>query len=255
MSDRAGLARTLFARSVFLQAGFGDERRQGLGFAWAIDPALRLAYAGDAAGLTAARLRHLAPFNAQPYAAALPLGAVAALELRAGAGEPALAQRGVALKASVGAALSGCADAFFWGALRPLAGVAAVGVGVVFWRLRLAHPCQAGVAAGLLIFNIPALAARALGVSAGLREGEAAALSAARLPAQKWIRVARRAAVAMIVLTAWLALGLPEIPARVLAAGAFAAGAGLSRFAGGPMRLAAAAFAAGAAASLAGWTL
>ncbi|MFI5345451.1 MAG: PTS system mannose/fructose/sorbose family transporter subunit IID [Elusimicrobiota bacterium] len=255
MSGRAALGRSLFLRSLLLQAGFGDERRQGLGFAWAIDPALRQAYAGDAAGLAAARLRHLAPFNAQPYAAALPLGAAASLELRAAAGEPELAQRAVALKASLGAALSGCADAFFWGALRPLAGAAALGVAAIFWRLRLEHPCEAGVTAGLLAFNVPALAARGLGLRAGLDEGEGAALSAAALPVQNWIRFTRRAAVGAIVVTAWIALGLPEAPLRVSAAAAFAAGAGLSRFTGGPLRLVAAAFAAGAAASLAGWTL
>ncbi|MDE2141640.1 MAG: PTS system mannose/fructose/sorbose family transporter subunit IID [Elusimicrobia bacterium] len=255
MTAGAFLRRSLFARSFLLQAGFGDERRQGLGFAFALDPALRLAYAGDSAGLAAARLRHLEPFNAQPYAAALPLGAAAALELRAAAGEPALAARAVALKSSLGAALSGSADAFFWGALRPLAGGVAVGVAVLFWRLRLAHPCATGVAAGLLTFNVPAVAARLAGVSRGLDGGEAAALDAARLPVQAWIRGVRRGAVAAIVATAWLALGHPEIPLHASAAVAFAAGAGLSRFTGGPLRLLAAAFAAGAVASLAGWTL
>jgi PTS system mannose-specific IID component len=255
MSAPSALAPRLFARSLLLQAGFGDERRQGLGFAFAIDPALRAAYSGDAAGLTAARLRHLAPFNAQPYAAALPLGAAAAIEMRAAGGEPALAARAVALKASLGAALSGCADAFFWGALRPLAGAAAIAVAAACYRLRLVHPCLTGAVAGLLIFNVPALAARRLGLRAGLAEGEGAALTAAGLPVQDWIRRARRAAVAAIVLAAWISLSLPNAPLRPYAAAAFAAGAALSRFTGGPLKLLAAAFAFGAAASLAGWTL
>lgn len=248
-------AATLFARSLLLQAGFGDERRQALGFAWSVDPALRRAYAADAPGLARARERHLAPFNAQPHAAALILGLTAALEGRAAAGDQAAAARAVSMKASCGAALSAAADAFFWGALRPLAAALAILTAAAFWRLGLPHPCAAGAAAGLLAFNVPALAARALGIRRGLAEGEAAAATAACLPAQYWIRSTRRAAAAAIVLTAWLALGLPLLtpPVRLAAAAAFAAGAGLSRLAGGPLRLLAAAFAFGAIASAAGW--
>jgi PTS system mannose-specific IID component len=246
------LGRRLFARSLLLQAGFGDRRRQGLGFAWAIDPALRAAYAGDAAGLSAARLRHLASFNVQPHAVGLPLGAAAALEARAAAGEPALAERAVALKGMLGAALSGAADALFWGSLRPLSAALAIVVALSGWRRGWAHPLAAGAAAGLAAFNVPALAARALGVERGLADGERAAAFAASLPAQEWIRRARSAAVVLILWAAWSAMGLPQVP-RALAAAAFAAGAALSRFAGGPLRLVAAAGAAGAAGALAGW--
>jgi mannose/fructose/N-acetylgalactosamine-specific phosphotransferase system component IID len=245
----------IFLRSLLLQAGFSDERRQGLGFAWAIDPVLLRAYAGDPAGLAAARARHLESFNAQPYAAALPLGAAAALETRAAAGEPALAARAVALKAVLGAALSGPADAFFWGALRPLAGacavaVAALGIGVnargsFFW----------GPAFGLAVFNAPALWTRGAGLGLGLRDGEAAAAAAARLPVQVWILAARRAALVAIFAAASLVLSSSSFQApRVIAAAAFAAGAGLARFTKGPLRLIAAAGLLGAAASAAGWT-
>ena len=254
MSGGAALGRGIAFRSLLLQAGFGDERRQGLGFAWAIDPALAAAYGGDAAGLSAARARHLAPFNAQPYAAGLVLGVTAALEARAAAGEPALASRAAAVKASFGAALSGSADALFWGALRPLAGALAVFTAAACWRLGLPHACAAGAVLGLLAFNAPAVAARVLGVERGLAQGEAAAADAAGLPVQEWIRGLRRAAAALIVLAAWTALGLPQIPMRVLAAAAFAAGAAFSFYCGGPLRLVAAAGAAGAVAAAAGWT-
>jgi PTS system mannose-specific IID component len=243
----------LFFRSLLLQAGFCDERRQGLGFAWAIDPALQGAYAGDAAGLAAARARHLAPFNAQPYAAALPLGTAAALEARAAAGDASAAARGAALKDSLGAALSGPADAFFWGSLRPLAAAAAVVGALLAARFGARSPLACGAVLGLLIFNAPALWTRWAGLGLGLREGEGAALAACGFPAQAWIRGARRAAVVMIFAASWAALGFPFGIARGPAAAAFAAGAILGKFTGGPLRLIAAAGLLGAAAAAAGW--
>jgi PTS system mannose-specific IID component len=244
----------LFARSLLLQAGFGDERRQALGFAWAIDPALTAAYAGDAAGLRAARARHLAPFNAQPCAAGLPLGAAAALETRAASGDASAAARGVALKASLGSALSGAADAFFWGALRPLAAAAAVLGTAAAWRLGASRPFAWGAGLGLLVFNVPSLWARWAGLTLGLDAGEGAALAACSLPAQAWISGARRAAVIVIFAAVWAVLALPFSIPRLPATVAFAAGAALGRFAEGPLRLVAAAALLGALASAAGWT-
>lgn len=244
----------MLARSLLLQAGFGDERRQALGFAWALDPALADAYARDAAGLAAARARHLAPFNAQPFAASLPLGAAAALEARAAGGDAAAAARAVELKAALGSALSGAADAFFWGSLRPLAAAAAVLGAACAWRLGFRRPLACGAGLGLLIFNVPSLWARWAGLGAGLEQGEAAALTACSLPAQSWIRAARRAAVVLIFAAVWAVLALPfEIP-RLPAAAAFAAGAALGRFTAGPLRLIAAAGLLGALAATAGWT-
>jgi PTS system mannose-specific IID component len=249
------LRASLFMRSLLLQAGFSDERRQGLGFAWAIDPALSRAYAGDAAGLAAARVRHLQSFNAQPYAAGLPLGVAAALEARAAAGEPALAARAVALKAALGAALSGAADAFFWGALRPFScacGVLAAALGL---RFSAPHPFALGAAAALLAFNAPALWARWAGVDRGLRDGEAAAAAAALLPAQSLISGARRAALAATIAAVLAVLSLPTVRiSHAFAAAAFAAGAVLARFTAGPLRLVAAAGLLGALASAAGFT-
>jgi mannose/fructose/N-acetylgalactosamine-specific phosphotransferase system component IID len=246
---------SLFARSLLLQTGFSDERRQGLGFAWAIDPALSRAYAGDAAGLAAARVRHLQSFNAQPYAAGLPLGVAAALEARAAAGEPALASRAGALKAALGSALSGAADAFFWGALRPCAcacGVLAAALGI---RFSAPHPFALGAAAALLAFNAPALWARWAGIDRGLRDGEAAAAAAAHLPAQSAIRAVRGAAFAAIAAATLAVIFLPTGGiSRAFAAAAFATGASLGRFTAGPLRLVAAAGLLGALASAAGFT-
>jgi hypothetical protein len=88
-----------------------------------------------------------------------------------------------------------------------------------------------------------------------LDAGEAAALAACRLPAQAWILGARRAALLLILAAAGAVLGLPFVGTRFPAAAAFAAGAALGRFTGGPLRLIAAAGLLGAAASAAfGWT-
>jgi mannose/fructose/N-acetylgalactosamine-specific phosphotransferase system component IID len=176
----------------------------------------------------------------------------ASLEARAAAGEPASAARAAALKAVLGAALSGSADACFWGALRPAAGALAILVAASAWRLGRPHALAEGAVCGLLAFNVPALWARWSGLERGL-SGDEAVAAVARLPVQGWIRGARRAAAALVLLAAWAALGLPQVPLRVLAAAAFAAGAGLSHAAGGPLRLTAAAFAAGALACAAGW--
>lgn len=249
----AGTKTALFLRSFLLQAGFSDERRQGLGFAWAIDPALRAAYAGDAAGLSAARARHLAVFNTQPYAVGLPLGVAAALEARAAAGGAGLAGRAVTLKNALGAALAGAADAFFWGALRPLAAALAVFLAALGWRLGARHPLAWALGAALVLFNAVALAARWIGLSRGLRDGESAAVAAAGLPVQPWISRGRRAAVVLIFAAAWVGLGQPFGLPRAWAAAAFAAGAALSGVAGSPLKLVAVAAAAGVLASAAGW--
>jgi PTS system mannose-specific IID component len=245
----------LFARSLLLQAGFSDERRQGLGFAWAIDPALVEAYRGREDDLRDARLRQLSSFNTQPNAVGLVLGASAELEARAAAGDAAALRRAPALKAALGAALAGAADALFWGALRPLAAAVAV---LAAFAVRLCggrSPLLVGAAAGLAVFNVPALAARGLGLERGLRGADGAAAAAAALPIQRWIAAARLAAAAAIFLAAAAALGLHLAGASpTLAAASFAFGAGLSRPSYGPLRLVAAAGLVGAAASAAtGW--
>jgi PTS system mannose-specific IID component len=244
----------LIIRSLFLQAGFSDERRQGLGFAWIMDPALRAAYGAD--GLNAARLRQLGVFNAQPNAAGLVIGACAALEARAAAGETAAAARAATFKTALAAALSGSADAFFWGALRPLAAATAAFLAVFGLRRGTASPLLFAATAGLLVFNVPALSARVLGVARGLEDADAAARSVAALPVQRWIRSMRLAAAVLIFAAAAAFLGDPfcRTPAA-LAAAALALGAVAARATGGPLRLVAAAGLLGAAAAAAmGWT-
>jgi len=250
------LGARLFRRSFFLQAGFSDERRQALGFAWTIDPALAAAYGADADALRAARLRQLQPFNTQPNAAGLVVGACAALEARAAAGDAGACARAETFKGAIGASLAGGADAFFWGALRPLAAATAAFLGAFAFRRGTVGPLFGAAAAGLLVFNAPAVLARRRGVEEGLADPDTAALRVAALPVQSWIRAARLASAVLIFGAAAALLGHPLLnTSATLAAGAFALGAGAARATGGPLRLVAAAGIIGAAASAAvGWT-
>lgn len=230
----------MFLRSFLLQAGFADEGRQALGFAWAMDPAL---------GSAEARARHLAPFNANPYVAGIILGTTAALEGRG------LAVRASALKSAASASLSAAADALFWGSLRPLAAALAVFTAVVFHHLHLPHPLFWGAFAGLAVFNIPAMTARWVGLSLGLAQAEGTLVVVARLPVQVWIARARMAAVFLLVGASALASISAETAPPSLTVVAFLAGLGLSRRAGGSLRLVAAAGLLGVVAAAGGWTL
>ncbi len=243
---------SVFWRSLLLQAGFCDERRQGLGFAWAADGVLRRQLGADPAGLAAARLRALEPVNVNPFVAPMIVAAWAGLERRAAAGDASACACASAMKGPLGAALAGPADAFFWGALRPLAAAAAILAALSARRAGASSPWLIGAAAGLAVFNAPALTARVVGAARGRDLGEGAAAWAAGLPAAKWIRAARWAAFAATLAAA--AAALPLCGAK--APGALAAtalGAGLSRAARGPWRLVAAAAIAAAAAYAAGW--
>ncbi len=251
----SGLSRRtarLFLRSLLIQAGFGDERLQGLGFAWAIDPELRESYARDAAGLSRARTRHLEAFNASPAVSGLLLGAAAAAEAAAAAGAPEAVERARVVKTAFAAPLSGAADALFWGALRPLAAAAAICVFIAGRRWGWSHPLFWGAGLGLAAFNFPSLGARWLGARRGLEAGASAAAEAAALPLRRWTALARVAAGVLVFLACAGALSLPFGIRPILAALSFAAGAVLSGRSGGALKLVGAAAMLGAAASAAG---
>src|SRR6266536_527700 len=73
-------------RTSLLQATFNYERQQGIGWAWALKPALDRYYP-DAALRRQRLAEHTAYFNTQPTLASLALGAVARLEERRAGGE------------------------------------------------------------------------------------------------------------------------------------------------------------------------
>lgn len=107
----------VFLRSLLLQVGFNPKAMQGLGFAYALYPALWWLYPpGDAR--TAAVRRHLVLFNTHPYFAAAILGGAARLEEEVAAGRKTPEQV-QAFRDALASPLAAIGDAFFWNALRP----------------------------------------------------------------------------------------------------------------------------------------
>jgi PTS system mannose-specific IID component len=162
---RALEARTLATvalRASLLQATWNYERQQGLGWAWALEPALDRIYPeGD---LRRERLaEHTAYFNTQPTLASLALGAVAGLEeSRANGGGPDAA--GMArIKGVLGSSLAALGDRLFWFTLRPF--VAMLGIALAIGGSWL------GAAVLWVCYNVLHLGVRALGVGWGYREG------------------------------------------------------------------------------------
>jgi PTS system mannose-specific IID component len=161
----------VFWRALFLQAAWNRRGMQNLGFAYAIDPALRALYPDQARREEALR-RHLGFFNCHPYMAAAILGGAIHHEERVAAGvEPD--QGPLAYKRTLQGPLAAIGDGFFWTALRPFFGaLAAVGA------LLLGG---AAVVAVLAVYNTIHLALRIGLFRAGYREGDAVVPVIARL--------------------------------------------------------------------------
>ncbi len=153
----------VFWRCLFLQAAWNRRGMQNLGFAYAIDPALRALYPDPAAREEALR-RHLGFFNCHPYMAAAIVGGAIHHEERVASGiEPR--QAPLAYKATLQGPLAAVGDGFFWTALRPFFGaLAAVGA------LLLGAPA---IVVALVVYNAIHLALRVGLFRAGYREGDA----------------------------------------------------------------------------------
>jgi PTS system mannose-specific IID component len=151
-------------RAALLQATFNYERQQGIGWAWALEPALARFYPDPA--LRRERLaEHTAYFNTQPTLASLALGAVARLEERRAAGEGPDAEGIARVKSVLGSSAAALGDPLFWFTLRPFA--ACLGV-----LLAPTGPLR-GALALWLCYNIVHLGVRMLGVGWGYRLGPA----------------------------------------------------------------------------------
>src|SRR5258706_12071782 len=103
-----------------LQSTFNYERQQGIGWAWALEPALARFYPDPA--IRRERLaEHTAYFNTQPTLASLVLGAIARLEeRRAGGGGPGAAGGGPGQR-GLGPPAAPLGDPPFWVPPPPLA--------------------------------------------------------------------------------------------------------------------------------------
>jgi mannose PTS system EIID component len=203
----------VFWRSLFLQAAWNPRGMQNLGFAFAMQPALRELYPDSAARARAAE-RHLEFFNCHPYLAAAIVGGAVRLEedVARGAADPRSVS---AFKAALGPPFAALGDGFFWLALRPAAAlIAAVS------EPYLGLYC---VLVFLAIYDGVHLLARAWLFFAGYQRGEGivSAVSHAHVPQStgylKWIAALLAGALAArTVLTA----GLPNRPWHAVFIGA-----------------------------------
>src|SRR5262249_16040274 len=168
-------------RATLLRAAWNFERQQGLGWAFAMMPALARLYPDRATRLE--RLaEHTAYFNTQPTLASLTLGAaIRAEEQRAaGVGDAAGMAR---LKSPLGSTLAAVGDRLVWFSLGPFA--AAVGV-----LLALAHPERAWGALSLWIYYaVPHLGLRFGGVLWGYEAGPGALTGAFRERLERTVRI------------------------------------------------------------------
>lgn len=152
--------RAIALRSLAVQGSWNHQTLLGAGFAFAILPALRRAYAGDPAGLEAAVGRHARFFNAHPYFASIALGAAARLEHDRA--DPETVER---LKSALVGPLGTIGDRLIWARWRPLCAflaLGAFGAGLPWW---------AAVALFLGLYNALHLPLRFWGVELGWREG------------------------------------------------------------------------------------
>ncbi len=179
----------VFWRCLFLQAAWNRRGMQNLGFAYAIDPALRALYPAPDRREEALR-RHLGFFNCHPYmAAAIVGGAIHHEEKVASGREPGT--QPLQYKQTLQGPLAALGDGFFWTALRPFFGaVAALGALLAGWK---------AIVLAIVVYNTIHLALRIGLFRAGYLKGDAIVGDIARL-------------------------GLPVAADRLRAAGAFLCG-------------------------------
>lgn len=183
MTDRLRIGDLLrmAVRASALQATWNYERQQGLGFSFALEPALERLYP-DASERSERVAEHTAYFNTQPTLASVALGAVARLEERRAAGEPLDAGAIGRVKGVLASSLAAFGDRLFWFSLRPFVaclGVLLVTVGV--------HPALSALAM-LLCYNGLHQTVRILGLRWGYDRGPAVLDAALRERLQGWIR-------------------------------------------------------------------
>jgi len=164
----------VFARGLVLQASWSFRGMQSLGFAYAMDPALRRLY-GQGEEYRSAVRRHLEFFNTHPFLAAAVLGAATRLEAD-GQGEDAIRRLKTALMGPYGAV----GDSFYWGALKPVLVIAAL------------HAAYLGFlwapVAFVASFGVCNLVGRGFGFVAGLRHGEGVVDVLGRIDLLRWAR-------------------------------------------------------------------
>ncbi len=143
--------RSLFWRSMLLEANFNFETWQNTGFAFAIIPVLKKLYVTKREMADALK-RHLNFFNTSPYGSTLILGITAAMEEQ-NSRDPEFDDESInSAKLGLMGPLAGVFDSLFWGTLKVIA--AGVGTSLAIKGNIL------GPILFLLIFNVPHLLLR-----------------------------------------------------------------------------------------------
>lgn len=143
--------RSLFFRSLALEANFNFETWQNTGFAFAIIPVLKKLYTTKQQ-MSLALKRHLQLFNTSPYGSTFILGITAAMEEQNSQDEYFDEESINTIKLGLMGPLAGVFDSLFWGTLKVIA--AGVGTSLAI-KGNIAGPILF-----LLLFNIPHLALR-----------------------------------------------------------------------------------------------
>ncbi|MBI3483240.1 MAG: PTS system mannose/fructose/sorbose family transporter subunit IID [Bacteroidetes bacterium] len=143
--------RSIFFRSLTLEANFNFETCQNTGFAFSMIPVVKKIYKTKES-IALALKRHLQFFNTSPYGSTLILGISAAMEEQNSRSKDFDAQSINGVKLGLMGPLAGIFDSLFWGTLK----VIAAGVGT---SLALKGNI-AGPLLFILIFNVPHLLLR-----------------------------------------------------------------------------------------------
>jgi PTS system mannose-specific IID component len=143
--------RSLFYRSMALEANFNFETWQNSGFAFSMIPVLKKLYHTPQT-MAAALKRHLQFFNTSPYGSTLILGIAAAMEARKSKSEDFDEESINSVKTGLMGPLAGVFDSLFWGTFKVIA--AGVGASLAIKGSVL------GPLLFLLIFNVPHLILR-----------------------------------------------------------------------------------------------
>jgi fructoselysine and glucoselysine-specific PTS system IID component len=143
--------RSLFWRSMTLEANFNFETWQNSGFAFSIIPVLKKLY-NTRQSMSAALKRHLQFFNTSPYGSTLIIGIIAAMEEQNKKSEDFDEESINSVKLGLMGPLAGVFDSLFWGTFKVIA--AGVGASLAIKGNIL------GPILFLLIFNVPHLILR-----------------------------------------------------------------------------------------------
>ena len=137
------------------------ERMQNVGFAFAMEPAIRSLYPKDQ--WNAVMKRHLLFFNSNPYVSSAILGAVLNLEEKHANGEID-SQSIVDFKQFMMGPVAALGDSFFWTSLKPLVASIVIIAALSGWYW--------APVLFLIAYNLVQVSMRLYGVFAGYREGE-----------------------------------------------------------------------------------